>query len=101
MIQTSAAAVRAVIPDPQCVMQKQALLHEQSSKQKGKADAPLANGASGPGSDGSEADEGGSSRDRGEQGPAVQTAEPNEPVGIITIEDVLEELIGQVCLPCI
>ncbi|KAL3148855.1 hypothetical protein ABBQ32_001729 [Trebouxia sp. C0010 RCD-2024] len=75
--------------------EKQALLHEQSSKQKGKADAPLANGASGPGSDGSEADEGGSSRDRGEQGPAVQTAEPNEPVGIITIEDVLEELIGQ------
>ncbi|KAL3133531.1 hypothetical protein ABBQ38_007384 [Trebouxia sp. C0009 RCD-2024] len=74
--------------------EKQALLHEQS-KQKGKADAPPVNGTSGPGSDGSEADEAGSSRDRGEQWPSDQTAEPNEPVGIITIEDVLEELIGQ------
>lgn len=86
--------------DTQCMMQKQALLHEQS-KQKGKADAPPANGASGHASGGSEAEEGESSRNSGEQSPAVQTAEPNEPVGIITIEDVLEELIGQVWLPCV
>ena len=89
-----------MLPDSWCLMQKQALLHDQS-KQKGKADAPPLNGASGPGSDGSEAEEGGSSRDKGEQTPAVQTAEPNEPIGIITIEDVLEELIGQVWLHCI
>lgn len=99
MFQPSAAAVRAVVSDTQCVVQKQALLHEQS-KQKGKADAPPVNGTSGPGSDGSEADEAGSSRDRGEQWPSDQTAEPNEPVGIITIEDVLEELIGQVRFTC-
>ena len=48
--------------DAWCLVQKQALLHDQS-KQKGKADAPPLNGASGPGSDGSEAEEGGSSRD--------------------------------------
>ena len=31
-----------------------------------------------------------------ERWPAVKAAQVNEPVGIITIEDVLEELIGQV-----
>lgn len=32
-----------------------------------------------------------------ERWPAVKAAQANEPVGIITIEDVLEELIGTVC----
>lgn len=77
-------------------------MHQQS-KGKGKADAPPTNGNSGPAADGSEADgsedQGESSKDRGEHWPAVQAAEANEPVGIITIEDVLEELIGQVW-PC-
>lgn len=95
--------VRAVVPDKWCVVcvgvQKQPLLHWQS-KGKGKADAPPTNGDSKPAADGSEAegseDQDESSKDRGEHWPAVQAAEANEPVGIITIEDVLEELIGQV-----
>lgn len=102
--------VCAVIPDTWCVVcvcvQKQPLLHMQS-KGKGKADAPPTNGNSEPAANGSEAedaeDQGESSKDRGEHWPAVQAAEANEPVGIITIEDVLEELIGQVWLlycPC-
>ena len=85
-----------------CVcVQKQPLLH-QPSKGKDKADVPPANGNSEPAADGSEAqgseDQGESSKERGEHWPAVQAAEANEPVGIITIEDVLEELIGQVWL---
>ena len=83
-------------------MQKQPLLHQQS-KGKGKADAPPTNGNSGSAADDSEAgnstDPEESSKDRGEHWPAVEAAEVNEPVGIITIEDVLEELIGQVSLP--
>ena len=87
-------------------MQKQPLLH-QPSKGKNKADAPPTNGNSGPAAGGSQGegseDQGESSKDRGEHWPAVEAAEANEPVGIITIEDVLEELIGQVWLlycPC-
>lgn len=102
--------VGAVVPDKWCVVclcvQKQPLLHQQS-KGKGKADAPPTNGNSKPAANGSEAegseDQDESSQDRGEHWPAVQAAEANEPVGIITIEDVLEELIGQVWLlycPC-
>lgn len=83
-------------------MQKQPLLHQQS-KGKGKADAPHTNGNSGSAADGNEAGDSSdpeeSSKDRGEHWPAVEAAEANEPVGIITIEDVLEELIGQVSLP--
>lgn len=83
-------------------MQKQPLLHQQS-KGKGKAGAPPTNGHSGSAADHSEAgnssDPEESSKDRGEHWPAVEAAEANEPVGIITIEDVLEELIGQVSLP--
>lgn len=95
-----AAALHSIYPGP-CV-QKQPLLHQSSPKGKEKADAPPENGNSGPAANGDEAsssDEAGeSSKDRGEHWPAVQAAEANEPVGIITIEDVLEELIGQVCL---
>lgn len=80
-------------------MQKQPLLHQSSPKGKEKADPPPENGSSRPAVNGNEAgssEEGESSKDKGEHWPAVQAAEANEPVGIITIEDVLEELIGQV-----
>ena len=81
-------------------MQKQPLLHQPSPKGKEKADAPPEKGSSGPAANGNEAgsseEQGESSKDKGEHWPAVQAAEANEPVGIITIEDVLEELIGQV-----
>lgn len=83
-------------------MQKQPLLHKQS-KGKGRAQPPPTNGNSGSAADSSEAgdstDPEESTKDRGEHWPAVEAAEANEPVGIITIEDVLEELIGQVSLP--
>ena len=87
-------------------MQKQPLLHQPSPKGKEKADAPPENGKSEPSANGNEAggseeQEGDAVKDRGEHWHAVEAAEANEPVGIITIEDVLEELIGQVllCLP--
>ena len=85
-------------------MQKQPLLHQQSPKGKEKAGPPPEDGkhdkpaTNGDEAGSSSADHGESDKDRGEHWPAVQAAEANEPVGIITIEDVLEELIGQVWL---
>lgn len=86
-------------------MQQQPLLHQSTLSPKGKEQAveesPQTGGsASAPAANGNEAgsssDAQGDSSDKGEKWNAVAAAEINEPVGIITIEDVLEELIGQV-----
>lgn len=74
-------------------VQSQPLLHQGSSSPKGKAPAPAENGNEASCSSGAQ----GESSSKAESWPAVVAAEVNEPVGIITIEDVLEELIGQVC----
>lgn len=72
---------------------------QESSKGKEKASTEQGESASAPTENGNEA----SSSENQEEGPgkgsshaaAFAAAEVNEPVGIITIEDVLEELIGQ------
>lgn len=89
-------------------VQQQPLLHQSSSSPKGKEKAgpPPDNGASAASSSapaengkdsGSSSEAYGDSADKKPYWPHVAEAEVNEPVGIITIEDVLEELIGQVC----
>lgn len=84
-------------------MQQQPLLHQSTLSPKGKEQAveeespQTGSSASAPAANGNEA--GSSSEthgDKGEKWNAVAAAEINVPVGIITIEDVLEELIGQV-----
>lgn len=86
--------------------EQQPLLHQSSSSPKGKEKAgpPPDNGASAASSSapaengkdsGSSSEAYGDSADKKPYWPHVAEAEVNEPVGIITIEDVLEELIGQ------
>lgn len=83
-------------------MQQQPLLHQSTISPKGKEQAEEEAPQAGPSANGNEA--GSSSEAHAESSSkadhwnAVVAAEVNEPVGIITIEDVLEELIGQVCM---
>jgi hypothetical protein len=84
------------------VLQQQPLLHQSTISPKGKEQAEEESPQDGPNANGNEA---GSSSEanlesssKADHWNAVVAAEVNEPVGIITIEDVLEELIGQVCL---
>jgi len=86
------------------VVQQQPLLHQSTISPKGKEqaeeeapqDGRSANGAEA----GSSSEANAESSSKADHWNAVVAAEVNEPVGIITIEDVLEELIGQVCCLC-
>lgn len=79
--------------------EQQPLLHQSTISRKGKEQAEEEASQDGPSANGNEA--GSSSEANAESSAkadhwnAVVAAEVNEPVGIITIEDVLEELIGQ------
>lgn len=84
------------------MLQQQPLLHQSTLSPKGKEqaeeqapqDGPIANGHEA----GSSSETNAGSSSKADTWNAVVAAEVNEPVGIITIEDVLEELIGQVCM---
>ncbi|KAA6425549.1 MAG: DUF21 domain-containing protein [Trebouxia sp. A1-2] len=79
--------------------EQQPLLHQSTLSPKGKEqaeeqapqDGPIANGHEA----GSSSETNAGSSSKADTWNAVVAAEVNEPVGIITIEDVLEELIGQ------
>ena len=74
------------------------------SPEPGEVPEGRATNGDGPSSSRNEKDQGDSEADDDkpsgssmeERWPAVKAAQANEPVGIITIEDVLEELIGTV-----
>ncbi|DBA74258.1 hypothetical protein WJX77_000848 [Trebouxia sp. C0004] len=74
--------------------EQQPLLHQSTISPKGKEQAEEEALQDSPSANGNEA---GSSSEasKADHWNAVVAAEVNEPVGIITIEDVLEELIGQ------
>lgn len=74
-----------------CNLQKQPELNKVQPPEPGKAPS-----SSKDTEDGDEDGDQPSSSTMEERWPAVKAAQANEPVGIITIEDVLEELIGTV-----
>lgn len=84
------------------VLQQQPLLHQSTISPKGKEQAEEEGPQDGPSANGNEAgsssEANAESSSKADHWNAVVAAEVNEPVGIITIEDVLEELIGQVCM---
>ena len=77
-----------------CNLQKQPELHKVDPPEPGKA--PSTSKDNQDPDDGEEDGDKPSSSPMEERWPAVKAAQANEPVGIITIEDVLEELIGTV-----
>lgn len=80
-------------------LQKQPELHKVQPPEPGETEAKDGGSSSKTDKDKviDEEDEKPSSSNMEERWPAVKAAQANEPVGIITIEDVLEELIGTVC----
>lgn len=79
--------------------EQQPLLHQSTISPKGKEQAEEEAPQDGPSANGNEAgsssEANAESSSKADHWNAVVAAEVNEPVGIITIEDVLEELIGQ------
>ena len=84
------------------MLQQQPLLHQSTISPKGKEQAKEEAPKEGSDANGNEAGSSSEANAESSSKPdhwnAVVAAEVNEPVGIITIEDVLEELIGQVCM---